>query len=97
MDALEQIYESIIHEQIKLLRGKVIPNSVDLAGYHLTELPDLSDVSVMGDFFCFRNRLKSLKGAAKYVSGSFVCDHNAVEFTEKDVRKVSKVKGGIYC
>lgn len=50
-----------------------------------------------GDFNC-RNckSLTSLEGAPKEVGGFFSCDDCGVLFSEKDVNKVSNVKGKIY-
>ena len=50
---------------------------------------------VMMDFDCnFCDKLKSLKGAPKKVDGDFYCGQ---EFSTKDVKKVSHVKGRICC
>lgn len=51
---------------------------------------------VGGDFECTNNKLTSLEYAPKYVGGSFSCEHNAKKFTEKEVRKVCNVIGGVY-
>jgi len=42
----------------------------------LTELPDLSNVTVDGDFFCGQNKLTTLKGAPQKVMGVFDCSYN---------------------
>jgi len=55
-----------------------------------------SPKSVGGFFDCTENKLTSLDGAPKIVDGNFRCSGNTKEFTEEDVRKVSKVKGNIY-
>jgi len=47
-------------------------------------------------FNCSYNRLTSLEGAPRTVGGDFWCADNSKKFTEDDVRKVSKVKGGVY-
>ena len=41
----------------------------------LTELPLVFN-KVTGDFYCYENRLTSLKGSPKWVGGSFHCGHN---------------------
>lgn len=47
-------------------------------------------------FDCTNNKLTSLEGAPRFVGYNFVCWDNKKEFTEEDVRKVSKVRGNIY-
>ncbi len=47
-------------------------------------------------FYCYKNYLTSLEGCPSDVGGDFVCTHNAVEFTEDEVRAVCNVKGQIY-
>ena len=61
---------------------KVIRGSVDFSYQQLTELPDLSDVKVLGGFNCSYNRLQTLKGAPKYVSGNFYCNSNQLQTLE---------------
>jgi hypothetical protein len=41
--------------------------------------------------------LTTLKGAPKEVGGNFYCKDCGIQFTEDDVKKVSNVKGEIYC
>ena len=53
-----------------------VPGTVDLFGRDLKELPDLSEVVVMGSFDCSHNNLTSLKGAPKEVRGNFICSSN---------------------
>lgn len=55
---------------------KVIEGNVDLSNLNLTELFNLSDVEVMGYFFCFNNNLTNLKGAPQTIGGSFDCQGN---------------------
>jgi hypothetical protein len=73
---------------------KVIRGSVDFSYQQLTELPDLSDVKVLGGFNCSYNRLQTLKGAPKYVSGNFYCSNNQLQ-TLKGAPKY--VSGNFYC
>lgn len=42
----------------------------------LTELPDLSNVTIKGDFSCSQNELTKLKGAPLKVTGAFDCSCN---------------------
>ena len=63
---------------------KVIKGNVNLNNLYLTELFDLSDVEVIGGFYCSDNNLTSLKGAPKAVRnspfkfkpGNFYCHNN---------------------
>ena len=52
---------------------KVIKGNVNLNNLYLTELFDLSDVEVIGGFYCSDNNLTSLKGAPHTVGESFSC------------------------
>jgi hypothetical protein len=57
-----------------------------------------SPKKVGGDFYCsFCDSLESLEGAPEEVGGWFNCFNCKTQFTEEDVRKVSKVKGKIHC
>ena len=59
-----------------------IPDDMVFRGYlnlsdmGLTELPDLSAVTVTGDFNCSYNKLTTLNGAPKSVGGNFRCSDN---------------------
>jgi len=55
---------------------KTIKYNVVLNGLCLTELLDLSDVEVRGNFNCHSNNLTSLEGAPKTVGGDFKCHSN---------------------
>ena len=55
---------------------KIIEGNVDLSDFYLTELFDLSDVEVMGYFYCAINNLTSLAGAPHTVVGDFDCSYN---------------------
>ena len=46
-------------------------------------------------FDCRLTSITSLEGCPKEVGGNFVCNDCKTQFTEEDVRKVSKVKGDI--
>ena len=56
--------------------GFVIEGDVNLSYKELTELPDLSKVTVKGDFWCNNNQLTSLTGAPQEVGGDFKCSYN---------------------
>lgn len=55
---------------------KIIRGRVSLANLYCKELPDLSDVEIQGDFYCYSNNLISLKGAPHTVRESFDCSFN---------------------
>ncbi len=57
-------------------RGFELKGNLDLSDMDLTELPDLSNIIVDGNFECRNNKLVSLKGAPLHVSGGFDCSHN---------------------
>lgn len=73
-------------------KGFVIKGDVMLATRDLAELPDLSEVIVEGDFYCYGNRLTSLKGCPKEVGGSFYCGDNELTSLEGAPQKV----GGVF-
>ena len=59
-----------------LPEGFVIKGDLDLSDKKLEELPDLSKVTVEGNFNCSANHLTSLEGAPKEVGGDFYCSYN---------------------
>jgi hypothetical protein len=69
---------------------RIIEGNVDLANLTLTELPDLSDVIVTGDFRCYRNLLTSLVGSPREVKGSFWCPTNRLTSLEGAPTKVGR-------
>ena len=72
---------------------KVIESSIDLNGFKLYSLPELSNVGVKGDFDISTNKnLISLKGSPSYIGGDLFLDG---DFDEKEVRKLSKVMGQV--
>ncbi len=54
----------------------VAQHGIDLSNRGIQALPDLSGVTVLGDFNCSGNKLTSLKGAPKKVYGKFDCSNN---------------------
>ena len=68
--------------------GFVIKGDIDLEGKGLTELPDLSKVTVEGYFWCGSNKLTSLKGAPREVGGDFLCDKNQLTSLHGSPREV---------
>ena len=65
-------YYSISH----LPQNFVLRDDLDLSHMDLTELPDMSTVTILGNFYCGYNQLTSLTGAPKHVGGNFNCDEN---------------------
>jgi len=63
---------------------KIIYDDVNLKTLHLTELFDLSNVEVTGDFDCCNNYLTNLIGSPHTVGGKFFCNKN----------KLTSLKGG---
>ena len=55
---------------------QIIDDDVILCNLYLTELFDLSNVEVKGDFICCNNNLTSLIGSPHTVGGSFDCYNN---------------------
>ena len=60
----------------------IVEGDFDISDMGLTQLPDLSKVSVEGHFICSSNRLKQLTGSPKYVGGNFICYDNQLENLE---------------
>lgn len=65
-----------------LPQGFVVKCDIDLSEMGLTQLPNLSDVRVKGDFICNGNVLQNLQGAPKYVEGHFDCHQNTLTTLE---------------
>ena len=65
-------YYDIMH----LPHGFVIKGNLDLSVMDLAELPDMSSITIMGNFDCENNQLTSLTGAPKSVGGNFKCRNN---------------------
>ncbi len=74
--------------------GFVIKGNVCLREKGLTELPDLSKVSIEGSFWCNDNQLTSLKGAPQKVGGDFDCNSNLLTTLQGAPQDVS---GNFYC
>ncbi len=68
--------------------GFVIKGDLDLSGKGLEKLPDLSKVTVEGNFDCYFNQLTSLEGAPKEVGGDFSCSYNQLTSLEGAPKEV---------
>ena len=59
-----------------------VPGNLDFSGKGLTQLPDMSAVSVGGSFNCHDNQLTSLEHAPHTVTGDLSCDNNQLASLE---------------
>ncbi|MBR1825399.1 MAG: hypothetical protein IJ770_02320 [Alphaproteobacteria bacterium] len=73
---LEFEQDGVKYNLYDMPKGFVVKGNLDLRGKDLTELPDLSDVVVEGNFYCSMNQLTTLKGAPQKVGGHFCCSYN---------------------
>ena len=83
-------YYSIFH----LPQNFVLRDDLDLSNMDLTELPDMSTVTIQGNFKCNDNQLTSLTGAPKHVGGKFNCSGNQLTNLKGAPKQVD---GGFYC
>ncbi len=74
--------------------GFVVTGDLDLRGMGLTELPDLSTITVGRDFYCSYNQLTSLNGAPQSVGGNFDCENNQLTSLNGAPKSVG---GNFYC
>ena len=65
-----------LYDIYNLPKNFVVKGNLDLSDMGLTELPDLSTVTVLGDFWCHGNQLTGLSGAPKSVGSDFDCSGN---------------------
>jgi len=72
----------------------LVPGRLDISSKGLTRLPDLSRVSVGGDFWSSNNSLTSLRGVPQSVGGNFYCSDNQLTSLEGAPQSVG---GGFYC
>ncbi len=86
LDALDIKYRKDINDKI------IIDGNLDISKLELKRLPDLTEVTVNGHFFCNHNKLTSLIGAPTDVDG-FYCDHNNLTNLEGAPEKV----GNFHC
>ncbi len=83
---LEQ--DGVTYNLYDLPDGFVIKGDVNLSNRGLTELPDLSRVTVEGNFLCQYNRLTTLQGAPREVGGNFSCPNNKLTSLQGAPQKV---------
>lgn len=61
-------------------RGKITAHSsINLSNLNISLLPDMSNVTIMGDYDCSDNKLSSLRGAPSSVHGDFNCKANKLQ------------------
>ena len=87
-------------KSLKSLEGAPKEVGISFYCYNCDSLNTLEGApKKVGEFFSCNNckSLKSLEGAPKEVGKEFYCLNCGTQFTEKDVKKVCKVKGKIYC
>ena len=86
--------EGKYYDVLHLPKKFVVKGNLYLSDRNLTELPDLSDVIIEGDFHCENNQLTSLKGAPKAVGGSVFCSKNKLISLEGAPQEVN---GDFFC
>ena len=64
------------HNLYDLPKGFVFEGSINLSGMGLEVLPDLSDITVTGNFHASENKLTTLKGSPKKVGKNFFVGSN---------------------
>jgi hypothetical protein len=67
------------------------------SGNNLTSLKGAPKV-IKGNFYCKNNPLITLEGIPNEVHGMFTISNiqKSISFTESDIRKLCKVRGGVY-
>lgn len=65
---------------------------INLSGWGLTKLPDMTDITLRGSLYLANNKLTSLRGCPKEVGGNFDCSANRLV----DLRGGPKVVNGTY-
>ena len=66
-------------QRITIPDDMVFRGNLNLSDMELTELPDLSAVTVTGDFYCRENQLTSLQGAPQKIGGNFIYHDELLE------------------
>ncbi len=76
VDIIELLENRAVDYEVKDNGEIIINDDLYLNDFNLSKLPDLSNVTVNGDFICTGNRLRSLEGAPKIVTGRVACTKN---------------------
>ena len=64
------------YDLFDLPKKLVVDGDLILSNLELSELPDLSEWEIRGDFYCSGNQLTSLNGVPQKVDGTFDCSEN---------------------
>jgi len=86
--------DGVLYDLYNLPDGLVIKDDLDISGLGLIDLPDLSKITVKGNFLCYNNKLVSLAGSPKVVEGHFMCINN--QLTKLDGLS-EKIGGDLWC
>ena len=68
--------DGVEYDIYNLPKGFVVKGDINFEDQDIDELPDLSSVTVKGNFTCRWTKITSLKGAPKEVEGNFDCSYN---------------------
>ena len=92
----EDTKKSQYYDIFKLPKNKrlVREGNLDLSEIELTELPDLSNVIIKGNFIFCRNRISSFKGCPSKIGGRLICFMNNLSSWQYAPLKIG---GGIDC
>ena len=71
--------DGLMYNIYKLPKNFVIKGDLSLSELGLKKLPDLSTVTITGNFSCADNELTNLRGAPRSVGGNFDCSRNQIE------------------
>jgi hypothetical protein len=83
ISAAEKYLRVIGCEYHRDAQGRLVVNgALDISGRNLKELPDLTEVVVLGHFICRYNYLTSLKGSPQEVHGTYFCNGNQLTTLE---------------
>ena len=78
------------YDIFNLPKGFVIKGNLKLSDRDMTELPDLSAVTVTGNFDCSYTQITSLKGAPQKVGGNFDCSYTQITSLEGAPQQVGR-------
>lgn len=78
----ETFLRAIGKEFTKTQDGILVNGGIDISNMGLRRLPDLSDVTVTGNFDCSHNKLESLVGLPKSIGGDLVVGNNRLTSLE---------------
>ena len=82
-------FKTVTLDELKTLDNPVIFGNINLSSKGLKKLPDMSNVTLYGDFLCQNNALNSLKGIPNQINGKLNCARNKI----KSLRHMPKCIG----